>query len=205
MKPYYLCWIWPCPSTISQLSECRKCPTRVLPRQCIALKYEWGFLGIYIAAMIWYTKHIVGWRIFLSVLMIRRLLCGAPNCLGKSFLPFIDWAASLGIGLIYSSDHVRVGLSSELCHLHHEQFHNPCFLHFSTAIRSEREFPGGYSSHTILLSKFESALKCHQVDEAWEPFSDFKSLHGFPDNFLVSRLITQLSYSSDAVWLHKIF
>ncbi|KAJ9140907.1 hypothetical protein P3X46_031499 [Hevea brasiliensis] len=59
------------------------------------------------------------------------------------------------------------------------------------------------SSHAVLLRKLEVSLEYHQVDEAWVTFNDFKSLYGFPRDSLVSRLITELSYSSDPHWLQK--
>ncbi|KAK9101952.1 hypothetical protein Sjap_019206 [Stephania japonica] len=134
--------------------------------------------------------------------MIRRsLLLGAPQ-----FPTLIDLAGSLGIGPIYFRHHVRIVVFSELSrHRGNEQCYNPCFLHFSTAIQPERAFPGIYSSHTILLTKLENALKHRRVDEAWEAFSDFKSLHGFPDKSLISKLIDQLSYSFDSIWLRKAY
>ncbi|KAJ7957810.1 Pentatricopeptide repeat [Quillaja saponaria] len=59
------------------------------------------------------------------------------------------------------------------------------------------------SSHQILLRKFESALNHRQLDEAWVSFHHFKNLYGFPKDFLVNRLIVELSYSSDPIWLQK--
>ncbi|WCJ28915.1 Pentatricopeptide repeat (PPR) superfamily protein [Euphorbia peplus] len=59
------------------------------------------------------------------------------------------------------------------------------------------------SSHAVLLRKLKVLLKDRQLDEAWLTFNDFKSLYGFPTDFLVSRLITELSYSSDLHWLQK--
>ncbi|KAF4372237.1 hypothetical protein G4B88_006981 [Cannabis sativa] len=75
--------------------------------------------------------------------------------------------------------------------------------HFSTSVESEKLCWEG-SSYEILLKKLEAALKCHDVDEAWVSFSDFRKLHGFPeDSSLVHRLITELSYSSESYWLRK--
>lgn len=59
------------------------------------------------------------------------------------------------------------------------------------------------SSHLILLGKLESSLREHQVDKAWETYKEFKRLHGFPSQFLVAGLITELSYSSDSKCLRK--
>ncbi|XVE86289.1 hypothetical protein DITRI_Ditri18aG0023600 [Diplodiscus trichospermus] len=59
------------------------------------------------------------------------------------------------------------------------------------------------SSNAVLLTKLENALKGLKLDEAWETFNDFKRLYGFPSHLLVSRFITQLSYSSSPHWLQK--
>lgn len=72
--------------------------------------------------------------------------------------------------------------------------------HFSSG--SERICWEG-SSNMVLLQKLEIALKDHQVKEAWVTFMDFKNLYGFPTVSMVSRLISQLSYSSDPHWLQK--
>ncbi|KAK9266929.1 hypothetical protein L1049_027188 [Liquidambar formosana] len=84
----------------------------------------------------------------------------------------------------------------------HKQYQNPSLQQFSTTIKPERISWEG-SSHAVLLRKLENALKDHQVDEAWEAFNDFKSLYGFPEHSLVSRLVTELSYSSNSHWLQK--
>lgn len=59
------------------------------------------------------------------------------------------------------------------------------------------------SSQAILKKKLETALKNHQVDDAWDVFKDFKRLYGFPDNVIMNRFVTVLSYSSDSSWLYK--
>ncbi|XP_008240720.1 PREDICTED: pentatricopeptide repeat-containing protein At4g17616 [Prunus mume] len=59
------------------------------------------------------------------------------------------------------------------------------------------------SSHAIMLKSLKKALKEHQVNEAWESFIDFKRLHGFPEDFVIRKLITELCYSSDPHWLLK--
>jgi len=79
---------------------------------------------------------------------------------------------------------------------------NPFLLNFSTSTHPEKICWEG-SSHAVLLRKLETALKDHQLDEAWESFNDFKSLYGFPKDTLVGRLITELCYSSDPRLLHK--
>ncbi|KAK9141666.1 hypothetical protein Syun_011066 [Stephania yunnanensis] len=137
-------------------------------------------------------------------MITRLLLKGLPQ-----------FPTLIGLGPISFHHHVGIVALSELirgrlrcrcrCRYRYEQCYNPCLLHFSTAIQPERAFHGGYSSHTILLTKLENALKRRQVDEAWEAFSDFKSLHGFPDKSLISKLIDQLSYSFDSVWLRKAY
>ncbi|XP_009604974.1 pentatricopeptide repeat-containing protein At4g17616 [Nicotiana tomentosiformis] len=63
----------------------------------------------------------------------------------------------------------------------------------------------GVSSDIVLLGKLESALKNHNLEEAWETYKDFKRLYGFPDPSLVGRLLTELSYSSDSRWLRKAY
>ncbi|KAL5729528.1 hypothetical protein ACHQM5_002467 [Ranunculus cassubicifolius] len=59
------------------------------------------------------------------------------------------------------------------------------------------------SSNQILLTKLQNSLKHNQISEALEVFNDFKSLHGFPSNKILAKLISQLSYSSNSVWLRK--
>lgn len=81
---------------------------------------------------------------------------------------------------------------------------NMFLLSFSTGTSSERICWEG-SSHSILSRKLETALKDHQMVEAWESFNDFKSLYGFPSDNLLARLITDLTYSSDSHWLHKAY
>lgn len=59
------------------------------------------------------------------------------------------------------------------------------------------------SSQVILKKKLETALKDHHVDDAWDVFKDFRRLYGFPDNAIMNRFLTVLSYSSDSGWLCK--
>ncbi|KAI3804441.1 hypothetical protein L1987_25984 [Smallanthus sonchifolius] len=59
------------------------------------------------------------------------------------------------------------------------------------------------SSHYILLKNLETYLRNHQVDEAWEAFTDFKKLYGLPDDHLLSRFITELSYTREPKWLQR--
>ncbi|KAK2648181.1 hypothetical protein Ddye_015670 [Dipteronia dyeriana] len=59
------------------------------------------------------------------------------------------------------------------------------------------------SSQGVLLRKLELELKKHQLDEAWGTFNDLKRLFAFPEHSVVSRFITELSYSSEPYWLKK--
>ncbi|THU66994.1 hypothetical protein C4D60_Mb05t20010 [Musa balbisiana] len=61
------------------------------------------------------------------------------------------------------------------------------------------------SSYETLLRKFESTLLDDSLEEAWEAFGNFKMLHGFPEQRLVSKLIASLSYSPSAHWLRKAY
>lgn len=73
---------------------------------------------------------------------------------------------------------------------------------FSTKTHPER-LSWESSSHAILLKKIESALKGHQVTEALAAFTDFKSLYGFPNRSVLSRLVSELSYSSNSHCLQR--
>ncbi|KAI3756692.1 hypothetical protein L1987_56514 [Smallanthus sonchifolius] len=59
------------------------------------------------------------------------------------------------------------------------------------------------SSHDILLKNLETYLRNHQVDEAWEAYTDFKKLYGLPDDRLLSRFLTELSYTREPKWLQR--
>ncbi|XP_031114847.1 pentatricopeptide repeat-containing protein At4g17616 [Ipomoea triloba] len=85
------------------------------------------------------------------------------------------------------------------CDKHSE---NWCSKPLSANIKPERLCWEG-SSRAVLLRRFEIALMHHKLDEAWDTYKDFKRLYGFPDHSLVSRLVTELSYSSDSKWLRK--
>ena len=80
--------------------------------------------------------------------------------------------------------------------VHHKMCQNVSLQHFSISSQPELICWEG-SCHAVLLRKLEIALKDHQGDEAWETFEDIKRLHGFPSHSLVTRLITELSYSSN--------
>lgn len=69
--------------------------------------------------------------------------------------------------------------------------------------RGPEELSWGVSSDIVLLRKLESALRNHNLEEAWETYKDFKRLYGFPDPLIVDKLLTELSYSSDSRWLKK--
>ncbi|KAL0295613.1 UNVERIFIED_CONTAM: Pentatricopeptide repeat-containing protein [Sesamum calycinum] len=83
------------------------------------------------------------------------------------------------------------------------RYNKPYLQGFSTIGRKREKLYWKGPSRLILLGKLESALKEHQVDEAWETFKDFKRLHGFPDQFLVANLITESSYSADPKCLRR--
>ncbi|KAM0030462.1 putative tetratricopeptide-like helical domain superfamily [Helianthus debilis subsp. tardiflorus] len=59
------------------------------------------------------------------------------------------------------------------------------------------------SSHDILLKNLETFITNHQVDEAWDAYTDFKKLYGLPDDGLLSRFVTELSYTSEPKWLQR--
>lgn len=72
----------------------------------------------------------------------------------------------------------------------------PFFRCVSTSVHPTKLYWGG-SSYDVLLGKLEIALKDHQIDEAWELFSDFRRLYGFPKDNVLLMLVSQLSYTSD--------
>ncbi|CAI0410202.1 unnamed protein product, partial [Linum tenue] len=74
----------------------------------------------------------------------------------------------------------------------------------STAPQHER-LSWEVSPRAVLLRKLESALNDHQLDEAWVNFNGFKSLYGFPPDALISKLVTELSYSADPCWLQRAY
>ncbi|XP_039123038.1 pentatricopeptide repeat-containing protein At4g17616 isoform X2 [Dioscorea cayenensis subsp. rotundata] len=63
----------------------------------------------------------------------------------------------------------------------------------------------GSSSFASLMSKLEATLKDDSVDEAWEAFSNYRRLHGFPQKNLLNRMIMLMSYSSNPYWLRKAY
>ncbi|KAA0036792.1 hypothetical protein IC582_007610 [Cucumis melo] len=80
----------------------------------------------------------------------------------------------------------------------------PFFRCVSTSVHPTKLCWGG-SSYDVLLGKLEIALKDHQIDEAWELFSDFRRLYGFPNDKFLLMLVSQLSYTSDCKRLHKAY
>ncbi|PIN10671.1 hypothetical protein CDL12_16737 [Handroanthus impetiginosus] len=85
------------------------------------------------------------------------------------------------------------------------RYNNPILQEFSTIGAKPEKFSCKGSSQSILLGNLGRSLKEHQVVEAWETYKDFKRLYGFPDQFLVVNLITQLSYSSDSKCLRRAY
>lgn len=59
------------------------------------------------------------------------------------------------------------------------------------------------SSQTVLLKNLEISLKNHKLDEAWDSYKGFKKLYGFPEKNVMSKLVTELCYSSDTKWLRR--
>ncbi|KAL3633501.1 hypothetical protein CASFOL_022263 [Castilleja foliolosa] len=75
---------------------------------------------------------------------------------------------------------------------------NPFSEKFSTiGTQLEKMYSKG-PTRWVLKEKLEKALKEHQVDDALEIYHDFKRLYGYPDQFLVANLISELSYKSDS-------
>ncbi|WOL16693.1 pentatricopeptide repeat-containing protein [Canna indica] len=116
------------------------------------------------------------------------------------FIPFSRWLSRL---LLYS----RVAASVDRTRLPFETGSttscDPFRRHFCGGIQSRALWEG--SSYETLLRKLEFALQDSSMEEAWEAFSDFKRLHGFPQQQLVSKLIASLSYSSSTQWLRKAY
>ncbi|KAL6183528.1 hypothetical protein ACLB2K_044939 [Fragaria x ananassa] len=91
---------------------------------------------------------------------------------------------------------------SSVSSISYEQHRNSSTQNFCTAVHPEKLCWEG-SSRAAMLKRLKVALKEHQVNEVWESFIDFKRLHGFPEGFLIHKLITELCYSSDPYWLQK--
>lgn len=81
---------------------------------------------------------------------------------------------------------------------------NSAFKQSSTCIEPEK-LGWEVSSHTALMGKLQTALKEHELNEAWETYKDFKRLYGFPEDSLMRQLITEFSYSLDSKGLRRAF
>ncbi|XP_020586245.1 pentatricopeptide repeat-containing protein At4g17616 [Phalaenopsis equestris] len=55
------------------------------------------------------------------------------------------------------------------------------------------------------LRKLEAALEENSVDDAWEVFCSYKSLHGFPKQVLVKKMINLMTCSLSSHWLLKAY
>ena len=86
-------------------------------------------------------------------------------------------------------------------HVSCEHF-NPFLQKISSSGYCER-LPWERSTQEIVLGKLKTALRNHQVHEAWESFQDFRTLYGYPEVRIVNQLIVQLSYSCNNVWMRK--
>lgn len=110
--------------------------------------------------------------------------------------------------IVVASNPIRLTCNSTYAsHISYENHKPGCEL-FTRQFCSRREaetLSWGVSSDIVLRGKLESALRNHNLDEAWETYKDFKRLYGFPDPSLVARLLTELSYSSDSKWLKKAY
>lgn len=103
-----------------------------------------------------------------------------------------------GKQMIYS-DHIRM---LQVLGVNHGQ----CLCcHYMCTSTTSKKIWFEESSRSRLLEKLETSLKDHEVNEAWGAYRDFKNLYGFPDQPLMSKLITELSYSSDPNCLRRAF
>ncbi|KAK4796170.1 hypothetical protein SAY86_028496 [Trapa natans] len=81
---------------------------------------------------------------------------------------------------------------------------SPWFLNFSTgSLRKGSSLRD--RSREVLLTRLRAALDDQKRELAWEAFSSFRKLYGFPEISITSRLITNLAYSSDPRWLQNAF
>ncbi|CAH9115224.1 unnamed protein product [Cuscuta europaea] len=113
-------------------------------------------------------------------------------------------SSSSALKVSSNRSYVLTYMASRLCFSYeyskHSQTH--CFGNLATDIKPEKLCWQG-SSHDVLLTNLKVALMHHNIDEAWDTYKDFKRLYGFPDHSLVTRLVTELAYSSDSYWLKK--
>ncbi|KAF3772503.1 Pentatricopeptide repeat-containing protein [Nymphaea thermarum] len=88
-------------------------------------------------------------------------------------------------------------------HTHHMQ-HSDASLEDSSAFtKSSISWAG--STYSMLLNNLETTLKDHRIIDAWESFTDFKRLYGYPTKCLLQKLLAELSYSSEPAWLRKAY
>ncbi|PQQ07824.1 pentatricopeptide repeat-containing protein [Prunus yedoensis var. nudiflora] len=132
-------------------------------------------------------------------LMLNRFIKRCPSC-------FCVASAIQRTALISNYDRESV-LSRKfqkpvVSSVRYEQHQISSTRDFCASVQPERLCWEG-SSHAVMLKRLKKALKEHQVNEAWESFIDFKRLHGFPEDFVIRKLITELCYSSDPHWLLK--
>lgn len=76
------------------------------------------------------------------------------------------------------------------------------FSNFSTSALKKGSSLRDYSGE-VLLERLGAALDDQKTEVAWETFSSFRKFYGFPDISITSRLITNLTYSSDPQWLRN--
>ena len=135
-------------------------------------------------------------------LSLRKVTSATKSCLFVRQLTSIRWKtvlSSFDRKILSDRNSFQKVIGSDVPH---KMCQNVSLQHFSISSQPESICWEG-SCHAVLLRKLEIALKDHQLDEAWETFKDFKRLYGFPSHSLVSRLITELSYSSHSHWLQK--
>lgn len=133
-----------------------------------------------------FTKEILSLNHCIKCCLLRKASALRRTALTSNVCEYVCNFQLRGsqVSYIYCIQFSRALQNSSTC--------NPC-----------ERLPWEGSSHEILLTKLESSLNNHQVQEAWEYFHDFKSLYGFPAGFLVNQLVVQLSYTSNHVWLRK--
>ncbi|KAG9129038.1 hypothetical protein Leryth_016862, partial [Lithospermum erythrorhizon] len=61
----------------------------------------------------------------------------------------------------------------------------------------------GVCCRDILLGKLKSAMEDDNLKEAWDIYKEVRRVYGFPDKPVVCKLITQMSYSYDPIWIKK--
>ncbi|CAN4116395.1 unnamed protein product [Withania somnifera] len=90
--------------------------------------------------------------------------------------------------VVVASNPIRLTCNSTCAsHIAYE-YYRPGFEQLTRQFCSGREpetLYWGVSSDIVLLGKLETALRNHNLEEAWETYKDFKRLYGFPDPSLV--------------------